>query len=284
MFARILQSFGRPMAMSEVRDAVIGIVPEEKWASWWTSARKNPQIVVSGTGAKATYSWSASASDAEATIRRDFERADVRTKLELARKHSSRGTELADFFSSTLAAEAGRLARSDAAMAWQIVTTLEGLPGSYTPPLEPSALLSGPMAARVVAAIGDKALREKALNVVREKHPDWTKVYGEAFFLDEEPRILSLVMSALEAAGQAEIRDRLIDETLRYPRRHPRAFYWYAKQLNDDPSASAGYSLLLQILEAISSDEFAPVRARLKDFFDKGGLAVRIVMNEENEE
>jgi transcription elongation GreA/GreB family factor len=284
MFARILQSFGRPMTMSEVRDAVIGIVPEEKWASWWTSARKNPQIVVSGTGAKATYSWSASASDAEATIRRDFERADVRTKLELARKHSSRGKELADFFSSTLAAEAGRLARSDAAMAWQIVTTLEGLPGSYTPPLEPSALLSGPMAARVVAAIGDKALREKALNVVREKHPDWTKVYGEAFFLDEEPRILSLVMSALEAAGQAEIRDRLIDETLRYPRRHPRAFYWYAKQLNDDPSASAGYSLLLQILEAISSDEFAPVRARLKDFFDKGGLAVRIVMNEENEE
>jgi len=50
-FARILQSFGRPMMMAEVRDAVIGVVPEEKWSSWWTSARKNPQIVVSGMGA-----------------------------------------------------------------------------------------------------------------------------------------------------------------------------------------------------------------------------------------
>src|SRR6476469_361345 len=41
MCARVLQSFGRPMTMAEVRDAMIGIVPEEKWASWWTSARKN---------------------------------------------------------------------------------------------------------------------------------------------------------------------------------------------------------------------------------------------------
>ncbi len=286
MFARILQSFGRPMTMAEVRDAVTGIVPDEKWSSWWTSARKNPQIVVSGTGAKATYSWSASASDAEATIRRDFERADVKTKMELARKHSSRGKDLADFFSSTLAADAGRLARTDAATAWQILSTLEGLPGSYTSPLDPASLLSGPMASRTVAAIGDKALRERALNVVREKHPDWTKVYGEVFFLDEELRILSQVMSALEEARQTEIKDRLIDETLRYPRRHPRAFFWYVKQLNDDESLAgkANYALLFQILDAIGSDEFAPVRARLKDLFDKGSLAIRIVMNDENEE
>src|SRR5581483_9851591 len=110
-FARILQSFGRPMTMAEVRDAVIGIVPEEKWSSWWTSARKNPQAVVSGTGAKATYSWSASTGEAEKAIRRDFERADPKTKLELARKHSSRSKEIADFFSSSLANEASRLSR-----------------------------------------------------------------------------------------------------------------------------------------------------------------------------
>ncbi len=37
-------------------------------------------------------------------------------------------------------------------------------------------------------------------------------------------------------------------------------------------------------LEAVTSDEFAPVRARLKDFFDKGGLAIRIIMKTDNEE
>jgi len=285
-FARILQSFGRPMTMPEVRDAVIGIVPEEKWSSWWTNARKNQQIVVSGTGAKATYGWNVSTGEAEKAIRRDFERADAKTKLDLARKHSARGKELADFFSSSLASEAAKVSRSDPAMAWQILTTLESLPGAYTPPFEAASLLSGPVASRTVAAVGDKTLRERALATVRSAHPDWPRVYSEIFFLDEEPRILSTLMAELEKQGQTEIRDRLIDETLRYPRRHPRAFYWYVKQIDEqDPLPErANYGLVFQILEAISSDEFAAVRARLKDFFDKGGLIIRIIMSVDNEE
>ncbi len=285
-FARILQSFGRPMMMAEVRDAVIGIVPEAKWSSWWTAARKNPQIVTSGTGAKATYAYAGSSSDAEAVIRRDFDRADVKTKLELARKHSARSQELADAFSSALAAEAGKVARTDSAMAWQILTTLESLPGDYESPVDPNALLSGAMASRTIANIGDKALRERALAVVREIHPDWPKVYGEAFFLDQEPRILTSIMTALEESNQTEIRDRLIDETLRYPRRHPHAFYWYVKRLNEDETLAdrANYALLFQILDALTHDEFSGVRARLRDLFEKGALAVRIVMREDNQD
>jgi transcription elongation GreA/GreB family factor len=285
-FARVLQSFGRPMTMSEVRDAVIGIVPEEKWGSWWTSARKNPQIVVSGAGAKATYAYSSSTGEAEKAIRRDFERADAKSKLELARKHSARGKEIADFFSSHLAAEAARLAKSDPATAWQILATLETLPGEYTATIDIKSLLGGPLASRTVAAMGDKTLRERALNTVRQAHPDWPKVYSEAFFLDDEPRILSLVIDTLEKEGQTDIRDRLIDETLRYPRRHPRAFYWYVKQLNDQEALSdkATYGLLFQILDAVASDEFSSVRARLKDLFDKDGLAIRIIMGVDNRE
>ncbi|HWW59887.1 MAG TPA: GreA/GreB family elongation factor [Thermoanaerobaculia bacterium] len=284
--ARILQSFGRPMMMPEIRDAAIGIVPDDKWTSWWTAARKNPQVVVSGTGAKATYAWTGSADAAASAVRRDFDKAETKTKIELAKKHSGRNKELADYFSSSLAAEAARIARTDAALAWQILTVLESLPGTYTTAVDPVALLSGPMASRVVAAIGDKQLRERALAVVREHHPDWTKVYSEAFFLDDEPRLLTTIFNALEEAGQTEIRDRLVDETLRYPRRHPRAFYWYVKRLNDDESLAdkATYTLLFQIMDAVTHDEFSPVRARLKDLFDKGGLIIRIIMNQNNEE
>jgi transcription elongation GreA/GreB family factor len=285
-FARVLQSFGRPMMMGEVRDAVIGIVPEEKWTSWWTAARKNPQIVTSGTGAKATYAFAGSQSDAEAAIRRDFDRAEVKTKLELARKHSGRSKELADAFSSALAAEAARLSRTDQALAWQVLTTLETLPGAYESAIDPKSLLSGAMASRTIAAIADKTLRERALGVVRESHPDWPKVYGESFFLDSELRILTTIITALEEAGQTEIRDRLMDETLRYPRRHPHAFFWYVKRVSEDESLAdrATYPLLFQILDALTHDEFSSVRARLKDLFDKGGLAIRIVMNQDNEE
>lgn len=285
-FAKLLQSFGRPMVMAEVRDAVIGIVPEEKWTSWWTAARKNPQVVTSGTGAKATYAFAGSSADAESAIKRDFDRADVKTKLDLARKHSARSQALADAFASALAAEASKLARTDAAMSWQILATLESLPGKYESPIDPTALLGGAMASRTVAAVTDKALREKALAVVRESHPDWAKVYAEMFFLDQEPRILTSIIAELEKAGQTEVRDRLIDETLRYPRRHPHAFYWFVKRLNDDesPNDKANYNLLFQILDALTHDEFSGVRARLRELFDKGGLGIRIIMNNDNEE
>jgi transcription elongation GreA/GreB family factor len=285
-FARLLQSFARPMTMPEVRDAVIGIVPEEKWTSWWTAAKKNPQIVVSGSGAKATYSWNSSEEGAATTIRRDFEKADPKTKLDLARKHSSRGKDLADYFSSSLAKEAARLSRTDASMAWQILATLETLPGSYEPTIDTASLLTGAMASRTVAGIGDKQLRERALVAVREMHPDWPKVYTESFFLDEDPRIMSMIVTALEQGGHTTMRDRLIDETLRYPRRHPRAFQWFVKRLNDDETLGekANYTLLFQILDAIGSDEFSAVRSRLKELFDQGGLALRIVTKVDNED
>ncbi|MEO8034835.1 MAG: GreA/GreB family elongation factor [Acidobacteriota bacterium] len=285
-FARLLKSFGRPMTMPEVRDAVIGVVPEEKWTSWWTAAKKNAQIVVSGSGAKATYSWSASAEGAATTIRRDFDKADPKTKLDLARKHSARSQELADYFSTSLAKEAARLSRTDAAMAWQILATLETLPGSYEPTIDTASLLTGAMASRTVAGIADKSLRERALGVVREMHPEWPKVYTESFFLDDDPRIMSIIVSALEQGGHNGMRDRLIDETLRYPRRHPRAFHWFVKRLNDDETLGekATYSLLFQILEAIGSDEFSAVRPRLKELFDQGGLSLRIVTKVDNEE
>jgi transcription elongation GreA/GreB family factor len=285
-FAQLLQSFGRPMTMGEVRDAVIGIVPEKSWSSWWTNARKNPQIVVSGSGAKATYSYSTSTGAAENVVRRDFEKADIKTKLDLARKHSARGQELADFFSSSLAADAARLARTDAATAWQILATLESLPGKYESAIDPESLLQSPMASRTVAAIGDKALREQALQVVRKTHPDWQKVYSEAFFLEDEPRMIGAIYEALDSAGEKELTTRLLDETLRYPRRHPKAFYWYAKRVNEDESWGdrATYSLLFQLLDALTHDEFSSVRARLKDFFDKGALTIRIINTQDNEE
>jgi transcription elongation GreA/GreB family factor len=286
VFARLLQSFGRPMMVSEVRDAMIGIVTENKWTSWWGAARKHPQIVVNGTGTKATYAWNASTGAAAESIRKEFDHASGRVKLDLARKHSGRGSELADYFSSALAGEAARATRTDPALAWEITATLQKLPGTYELTFDPAALLGGPLASRIVAGVSDRQLREKSLNDVRKAHPEWPKVFGEVFFSDEDPRILTLIMDNLAESGDVELRDRLIDETLRYPRRHPRAFYWYSKMLSESETLPPriGYTLLFQMLDAITSDEFSPLKARMKEFFDKGGLAVRIVSGNDNED
>lgn len=286
MLEQVLNSFGRPMVMPEIRDALIGIVPEEKWASWWTSARKHPNVVTHGTGAKATYSWAASADAAETAVRAKFDKAKIDEKIELAKKHSARSSELADEFSSALAKEAARLARIEPAKAFEILSTLEKLPGKYESTVDAASLLTGPLAARVAAAVEDRQFREKALRIIAEQHPDSGKVLGEAFFFEEDPRVLSLIDELLTQSGQMSLRERLIDETLRYPRRHPRAFYWYAKTLNETtelPEKNA-FGILQNLVEALHSDEFAPLKARLKEFFDKGALAVRIIMNAATED
>jgi transcription elongation GreA/GreB family factor len=284
-FAKLLQSFGRPMTASEVKDAWIGILPETKWSSWWTAARKHPQIVVTGTGSKANYSWNESAEAAEGAIRKEFEQASARTKLDIARKHSARGQELADFFSSALAAEAAKQTRTDPALAWEIVTSLEKLPGKYESSIDPASLLQGQLASRVVGAIPDKLLRERALRSVMETHPDWPKVFSELFFIEEDPKLLSEIMESLERE-HSDLCDRLVDETLRYPRRHTRAFYWYCKTLSDagEIPERNEYRVLFQMLDAIGSEEFGPLRARFREMFDRGGLGIHIVMKSENDE
>ena len=285
IFAAILRSFGKAMTASEVKDTLIGIVADTKWSSWWSNARKHPQIVVSGTGARASYAWNATSEAAEGSIRRDFDQAASRNRLELAKKHSSRNQELADHFASTLARQASTLSRSDPGLAWEILTTLEKLPGKYTSEIDPQSLLLGAMASRVIEAVPDRNLRETALKNVRDKHPDWPKVFGEIFFLDDDLRILTMVIDSLEK-GHSDVRDRLIDETLRYPRRHPRAFYWLTKRLADggEPQDKANYALLFQLLDSLSFDEFAALRPRLKEFFDKGSLAVQIINRSDNAE
>ena len=286
LFAEILKSFGKRLMVSEVKDSVIGIVGEAKWGSWWTAARKHPQVVVTGTGAKATYNWNDSAAQADDLIRAEFDSADLRSKLDLGRKHSGRSQELADYLATSLAAGAEKAANSDPALAWEIFAMLEKLPGKHASTFDSDALLRGPLAARIASAVSDRLLRVRALQMIQRENPDWTKVLAEAFFRDDDPRVLTTIAELLAENGEAAMRDRLVDETLRYPNRHPFAFYWICKNLDDDESAPirGGYRLLYQIIDAVGSEEFSSIRARMRDFFDKGGLVIRIVMQTDNVE
>lgn len=283
-FESLLRGFGRPMTAGEIKDALLGVVPSNRWSSWWNAARKHPQIVMTGAGARATYSWKSSTEAAEEAIRAKFRRAKLREKLEIARRQSGRGPELADEFASTLAAEAERLHTSDPAVAWEILVSLEKLPGSWQSELDPNELLLRGSPARTIASIPDRALREKALADIREVVDRWPSIYREVFFLEEDPRILTQIAEALESSGEDGEKQRLIEETLRFPRRHPHAFAWACREIADtDPLPErVDYPLVFQILEVIGSDEAAPVRARLKDLFDKGGLVIRIIAARED--
>ena len=127
-----------------------------------------------------------------------------KAKLDLARKHSARSKELADYFSRNAGRRSGA-ARADAIRRrrGRSLATLETLPGEYTPlhrsgvaPHRPAGFAHHRRRSPTRRCASARSAQ------VREMHPDWPKVYSEVFFLDEEPRILSLIINALEEAGQ----------------------------------------------------------------------------------
>src|SRR5206468_6344450 len=94
----LIASFGRSLTLQEVKDHFAGIVPEDRWTAFWSGARKNRQVLVSGSAKSALVSWSESADAAEETVKKAFLKAEPAARIDLARKHAKRSKELAQFF------------------------------------------------------------------------------------------------------------------------------------------------------------------------------------------
>jgi transcription elongation GreA/GreB family factor len=122
----------------------------------------------------------------------------------------------------------------------------------------------------VLASIRDSQARERALAALRESRADWPALFAEQFQKDEDSRILASLWEALEPARREELSRRI----LRSPRLAPRAFLWLAERLTAE-TAPPGFFLAL--VDALRSSEMSGVRARLKELFEPGALAVSLV-------
>ena len=282
----ILRDFGRPMMQSEIRDAVSGVVPDSKWTSWWNAARKHQQVVMSGKGAKATYAWQETTGAADEVIRKKFIKAKLPQKRLLAKRHAARNEELALFFATSLANEADSISETDPGAAWETLAMMEKLPVTVSTDLDEDDLLLHAAELHALGSISDRALRERAIRRLPEVDEEWTNALSELFFSEEDARVLDVIMGELESRAAETESARLIDETLRYPRRHPRQFYWYCRWLDNQEvlPPRADLNLINQMLELISVEESATERTKFKEFFDKGGLAIRIAMDRDEPE
>ncbi len=282
---RVLDSLGRSLTVAEVREHLAGIVEDERWSSFWTSARRHSQLLVAGASKNALVSWSASAEDAEETIRREFSEADPARKLDLARKHAKRSRELARLFAQSLASEAGNAAAAgNASLAWELSQA-----GARLSPGEPEAfpgesLLAVKDLAGVLGRIRDHTAREKALEEIRARRDDWEALFSARFLEDEDARVLAAIHDAL--ADRPERWEDLVRRVMRSPRVAPRAFVWLCERMEKqaEPGAAPPSALFHAILDALRQDEFAPVRTRVKAFFEPGGLAVSLVRRAGSEE
>ena len=282
---RLLESFGRPLTAGEVREHFGGIVEEDRWSSFWTSARRHPQLLVAGAARSALVSWSASAGEADETVRREFDGADVAHKLELARKHGKRSRELARFFAESLAAEARRVAAgNDPSLAWELSQAAARLAPGEPEAFPAESLLAVKDVPDVLRRMRDHTARERALEVIRAGREDWAAIFAARFLEEEDQRVLATISDAL--AERPERREEVVRRVLRSPRIAPRAFVWIAERMDREGAVaeSPPSALFHALLDALRQDEFASIRARVKALFDPGGLAVSLVRRVATEE
>jgi transcription elongation GreA/GreB family factor len=266
LLAHLFRSVQRPLAASEIKEHLNGIVPESRWATWWKKATADARLASAG-GKRPTYTWSASGAEADGALRAAFAAAGGRDRLEMARKHAGRSpawaAELARGVGATLAA-----ARShDPGLALEAALTLEKLGGADGS--GPAALLDVEDPIALVAAVEDRGLRERALEIVRRERQDWQELYARHLRTEGDARTLAVVYDALRAADPARL-ERSVDDILARPHTSPRAFVWLCRELRRRPELGpkADWTLLRRLVDAQSSDAFRGQRAPVRELLD----------------
>ena len=274
----VLEAAGRPLLGAEIRDTLAGIVSEAQWTSWWNSARKHPQIMAS-TGGRQLYRWESSTAGALASVKKSFEKATPREKLDLFRRNAERDPALARFMAGVLGRLAGERLESEPAFAFETWFALERaghLPADLPWSVE-DLLGSTADARKLLTGIDDRMLRERALTMLRERRDDWPTIFRDQLLRESDPRVLNLLATAIGTEAPADL-DRLLDDVLSQPRKGPAVFTWLAERAADDEALRGRNPLRLaqQILAALASDDFGPFKGRLRALADSGGTLPRL--------
>jgi transcription elongation GreA/GreB family factor len=275
----VLQSYDKPLTAGEVRDILAGLVSESQWTAWWSAARKHPQLVASGSGARQTYRWAESSGDALDSVWKAFERATPRKKIERLRREGARDEGLRDRMAANLAIVGEQVADSDPGLAFEIWFAIERSGSKIVDAVDwtPDDLLTD-QHQRLFSGIEERLLRERAYAMVRERREDWPAIYRDAMSKESDPRALDLLADGLAKGGPREL-DRLLDSLLAQPHRNPAGFVWLAERAAVDEVMRTRNPLrmLQQILTTLSRDEFAPYRVRLLALSESGSTVPRLL-------
>jgi transcription elongation GreA/GreB family factor len=274
----VLLSYNRQMTAGEIRDVLHGLVSESQWTSWWGAARKHPQVVSSGGGARQTYRWADTGADALDSVWKAYAKSDSRGKMDRLRREGARDPKLRDRMAEDLAKVADTVADTDPGLAFEIWFALErtgGAPADVD--WSPEDLLDH-QPLRVFAGIDDRLLRERAYTMTRERRDDWPNLFREAMVRETDPRALEVLAGGLAQGAPREL-ERIFDNLLAQPHRMPAAFVWLAERAAEDEALRARNPLRLmqQIFTALSRDEFAPYRQRLLVLAESGGTVPRLL-------
>ncbi len=282
-----LRSYEEGRSATQIREALAGIVSEREWTSWWSSARKNPQVLVEGKGARQTYSATASSEAAEAAVGAAFGAADNEGKLEIFRRNAARNAELRDALARRLVEIAERSSGAQIELRFAIAHAVRDLDAfDPTAPWAPEQIVaSAPDPAGVLGAIGERALRERAQQLVRDLRGDWPEVFVARLAQEEDPKLLDLLANELRDADDPRLIE-FYDRVLSHPRKHAAAFVWMAERAasDDELVARKPMRFLQTLLASTHATELELFKSRFKKLLEDGGPSARLIQYVEPEQ
>lgn len=272
LLERTLKSYDRPLTGAEVKVIVVGIIPERRWSSWWTSARKQPQVLSSG-GPRQTYQW-LEATDAEESLWREFQAAPNRQKVGLLRRAANQSQELRGRMAEALDRLSRALKDAQPALAFELRYALERFGAEPSWPAE-DLLKNLPDPLEFFASVEQRAAREQGYALLPACRDDWLDVLERRFLLESDTKAIDAIAAVLEA----ETLSRCAARAQVQPHRTPAAFTWLVERAASEPALRQGRQsrLLNLLIQALRHEAFAPFRARIKALFDSGGTAPRLL-------
>jgi transcription elongation GreA/GreB family factor len=275
LLERILSSFDRAVTAAEIKTAVEGLVPAERWTSWWTSARRHPQVVAS-TEVRNAYVWAGSSEEATSALWRRFDTAAPTAQIELLRKADAQDAALRQRMVDRLRESARAAAVADPSLAFELALALERF--GKDPALDPAELVaSATHPDRLLQGMTAKAVRARAYEIARERRADWVLVYTAALTSESDPGLQTQLAAAIGEQEPATLQ-RVVERTLGQPGDAPALFTWIVERAGaDEALRQSPLRLWKRILQALARDELQPFRKRLVALAESGGTLPRLL-------
>ncbi len=288
---QILESLSAPGDVAAIKAALDGVLPANRWTSWWNGAKKHPRVLSSGSGSRLRYEVSHSAEAAGESLLDELRKAQPSNRVVIAKRLAERGPAEAAAAAAILEQSLPDLERNQLGLAWLTAGVLAGLPDGATPAeaCRTRLLKSGNHLA-LLSGINDRSARAEALEAVASAAPGaWPTVWAEWFLHEESSQNLRTIATRLEAEGHSGLLDQAVDAVFRNHAGHAAQFIWSCETMSEDwcPEsirARMTPSLLEKLPDGFTRKEFSQYRSRSKALLDGGKVAVRILMESANEQ
>jgi transcription elongation factor GreA len=287
----LLDGVGKPADVATIRAALNGLLPVEKWNTWWTKARKHPRVLTTGSGSRLRYEVSHSAESATGALITELEKAEPRERLTVARRLAARGQQEAEAAATFLAETLAELERSHPGLAWETAALLASLPGGARPAKSCcQRLIKSTPPHQLFSGILDRGSRMTALQALRQAQSQgWEEIWGEWLPYEEHPTNLSEITAELTEAGARDVLETALERVFRNHIQHPAQLVWACEAMIDDEAPAPlkrwlTPSLLEILPDTISRKEYSAVRGRAKALLDGGQVAIRLILEQATEQ